>query len=70
MGPQREAQYQDEGRLAVGRKINSTQLNSRSLQIGGFSRIWTIRYGLQSHETQTRPGLRWRGPTATVIGIS
>jgi hypothetical protein len=42
------------GRLTVGRKINSTQLNSRSLQVRGVSRIWTIKYGLESREIQTR----------------
>jgi hypothetical protein len=32
----------------------------------GLSRIGTIKYGLESRGTQTRAGLRWRGPAATV----
>jgi hypothetical protein len=32
-----------------------------ALQVGGVSRIGTIRYGLECHRTQTRAGLRWRG---------
>jgi hypothetical protein len=38
-----------------------------ALQVGEVSRIGTIKYGLKSLETQTRAGLRWRGPAATVI---
>jgi hypothetical protein len=37
------------------------------LQAGGVSRIGTIKYGLESRGTQTRTGLRWRVPAATVI---
>jgi hypothetical protein len=37
-----------------------------ALQIGGVSKIGTIKYGLESRGTQTRAGLRWRGPAATV----
>jgi hypothetical protein len=37
-----------------------------ALQVGGVSRIGTIKYGLESSGTQTRAGLRWRGPAATV----
>jgi hypothetical protein len=36
-----------------------------ALQVGGVSRIGTIKYGLESRGTQTREGLPWRG-TATV----
>jgi hypothetical protein len=38
-----------------------------ALQVGGVSKIGTIMYGLESRETRTREGLRWRGPAATVI---
>jgi hypothetical protein len=37
-----------------------------ALQVRGVSRIGTIKYGLESSGTQTRAGLRWRGPAATV----
>jgi hypothetical protein len=37
-----------------------------ALQVGGVSRIGTIKYGLESRGTQTRARLRWRGPAATV----
>jgi hypothetical protein len=37
-----------------------------ALQVGGVSRIGTIKYGLESRGTQTRAGLRWRRPVATV----
>jgi hypothetical protein len=37
-----------------------------ALQFGGVSRIGKIKYGLESLGTQTRPGLRWRGPAATL----
>jgi hypothetical protein len=37
-----------------------------ALQVGGVSRIGTIKYGLESRGTQTRAGLLWRGPAATV----
>jgi hypothetical protein len=37
-----------------------------ALQVGGVSRIGMIKYGLESHGTQTQAGLRWRGPAATV----
>jgi hypothetical protein len=36
------------------------------LQVEGVSKTGTIEYGLESTGTQTREGLRWRGPTATV----
>jgi hypothetical protein len=36
------------------------------LQVGGVSRIVTIKYGLESRGTQTRKGLRWLGPAAIV----
>jgi hypothetical protein len=36
------------------------------LQVGVLSRIGTIKYGLESRGIQTRAGLRWRGPAATV----
>jgi hypothetical protein len=36
------------------------------LQVGGVSRIGTIKYGIEPSGTQTRAGLRWRGPAATV----
>jgi hypothetical protein len=32
----------------------------------GVSRIATINYDLESRGSQTRAGLRWRGPAATV----
>jgi hypothetical protein len=38
-----------------------------ALQVGGVSRIGSIKYGLESRGTQIRAGLRWRGPAATVI---
>jgi hypothetical protein len=37
-----------------------------AFQVGGVSRIGTIKYGLESRGTQTRAGLHWRGPAATV----
>jgi hypothetical protein len=37
-----------------------------ALQFGGVSRIGTIKYGLESCGNQTRAGMRWRGPAATV----
>jgi hypothetical protein len=37
-----------------------------ALQVGGVSRIGTIKYGLESRGTQARAGLRWREPAATV----
>jgi hypothetical protein len=37
-----------------------------ALQVGGFSRIGKIVYGLEFRGTQTRAGLRWRGPVVTV----
>jgi hypothetical protein len=37
-----------------------------ALQVGGVSRIGTIKYGLESRRAQTRAGLRWRGPAVTV----
>jgi hypothetical protein len=37
-----------------------------ALQVRGVSRIGTLKYGLESRETQTRVRLRWRGPAATV----
>jgi hypothetical protein len=33
-----------------------------ALQVGGVSRIETIKYDLESRGPQTREGLRWRGP--------
>jgi hypothetical protein len=38
-----------------------------ALQVGGVSRIGTIKYGLESHGTKTREGLCWQEPVATVI---
>jgi hypothetical protein len=37
-----------------------------ALQVGGVSRIETIKYGFESRGTQTRAGLRWRGAAATL----
>jgi hypothetical protein len=37
-----------------------------AFQAGGVSRIETIKYDVQSRGTQTRAGLLWRGPAATV----
>jgi hypothetical protein len=37
-----------------------------ALQVGGVSRIETIKYGIESRETQTRVGLRWLRPAVTV----
>jgi hypothetical protein len=37
-----------------------------ALQVGGVSKIGTIKYGFESHDTQTREGLRWRSPALTV----
>jgi CobQ-like glutamine amidotransferase family enzyme len=37
-----------------------------ALQVGGVSKIGTIKYGLESRETQTLEGLHWRGTAATV----
>jgi hypothetical protein len=37
-----------------------------ALQVGGVSRIGTIKYGLKSRGSQILAGLRWRGPAATV----
>jgi hypothetical protein len=37
-----------------------------AFQVEGVSRIGTIEYGLEPRGTQTRAGLRWREPTATV----
>jgi hypothetical protein len=37
-----------------------------ALQVGGVSRIWKIKYGLESRRTQTRAGLHWQVPAATV----
>jgi hypothetical protein len=37
-----------------------------AFQVGGVSRIGTIKYGLESRETKIREGLSWRGPAATV----
>jgi hypothetical protein len=34
--------------------------------VGGDSRTETIRYGLESFGTQTRSGLHWGGPAATI----
>jgi hypothetical protein len=36
------------------------------LQVGGVSRIATVKYGLGSSWTQTPAGLSWRGPAAAV----
>jgi hypothetical protein len=37
-----------------------------ALQVGGVSRIGTIEYVLESRETQTQAGLRWREPAAII----
>jgi hypothetical protein len=37
-----------------------------ALQDGGVSKIWKIKYGLESHGSQNREGLRWRGQAATI----
>jgi hypothetical protein len=37
-----------------------------ALQVGGVSRIGTIKYGLESSGTQTQAGLCWQGLAATV----
>jgi hypothetical protein len=37
-----------------------------ALQLGGVSEIGRIKYGLESHGTQTQEGLHWRGQAATV----
>jgi hypothetical protein len=37
-----------------------------AFQVEGVSRIGAIKYGLESRGNQTRAGLRWRGPAATV----
>jgi hypothetical protein len=36
------------------------------LQVGGVSRIGTIKYGIESRGTQTGTGLLWREPASTV----
>jgi hypothetical protein len=35
-------------------------------RFGESQELGTIKQGLESRETQTREGLRWRGPAATV----
>jgi hypothetical protein len=37
-----------------------------ALQVDGVSIIGTIKYDLDSSGTQSRAGLRWQGPVATV----
>jgi hypothetical protein len=37
-----------------------------ALQVGGVSRIGSIKYGLESRGTQNRAGLHWGGLAATV----
>jgi hypothetical protein len=34
-------------------------------QVGGVSKIETTKYGHETRGTQTRAGLRWRGPEKT-----
>jgi hypothetical protein len=36
------------------------------IQVGGVSRIGTIKHGLESRRTQTQVGLSWQGPATTV----
>jgi hypothetical protein len=37
-----------------------------ALQVGGVSKIGTIKYGLECRGTQSQEGLHWQGPAATV----
>jgi hypothetical protein len=46
--------------------LGDINMGDQALQVGGVSRIWIIKYGLESSGTQTREGLHWRGSAATV----
>jgi hypothetical protein len=47
-------------------RINLVFMMALVIQVGGVSRIGTIKYGLESRGTKTRAGLCWQGPAATV----